>query len=183
MVPLINSEQICRITTADMCNTIFEKCSRRVQRELYINIDVFWNRVSRFKSTLLSAVTKEVKDDANSMPLTVKYVDQPLSKNVEDESNNIIEALKLWCETLDKITGEQKQQSSYVDATGQLSYPITLNVYLFLSEIEGHPTYTGFELNYYSFGNYNVLIAIYLGLLIINMNSREILLFLFKTCQ
>jgi hypothetical protein len=112
MVPLINSEQICRRKTADMCNTIFEKCSRRVQRELNINIDMFWNRVSRFKSTLLSAAMKEVKDDANSMSLTVKYVDQPLSKNVEDESNNIIEALKLWCEALDKNTGEQKQQSS-----------------------------------------------------------------------
>ena len=32
-----------------------------------------------------------------SMPLTIKFVDQPLSENVEDENNNIIEALKLWC--------------------------------------------------------------------------------------
>jgi hypothetical protein len=87
MVPLINSEQICRRKTANMCNTIFEKCSRRVQRELNINIDVFRNRVNRFKSTLLSAVAKEVKDAANSMPLTVKYVNQSLSENVEDENN------------------------------------------------------------------------------------------------
>ena len=121
MVPLINSEQICRRKTADMCNTIFEKCSRRVQRELNINIDTFRNRVNRFKSTLLSAVAKEVKDAANSMPLTVKYVIQSLSENVEDENNNIIEALKLWCETLHKNTGEQKQLSSYVDVTGQLN--------------------------------------------------------------
>ena len=53
-------------STADIYNTIFEKCSRRVQREL--NIDLFWNRVSRFKRELLSAVAKEVKDDVNSMP-------------------------------------------------------------------------------------------------------------------
>ena len=71
MVLLINSEQIYRRKTADMCNMMFEKCSRRVQRE--------------------------VKDDVNSMPLTIKYVDQPLSENVEDENNNSIEALKLWC--------------------------------------------------------------------------------------
>ena len=68
MVPLINSKQIYRRKTADMCNTMFEKCSRRVQRE--------------------------VSDNVNSMPLTIKYVDQPLSENVEDENNNIIEALK-----------------------------------------------------------------------------------------
>ena len=77
-------------------------------------------------------------------------------------------------------TGEQKQQSSYFDITGQLSPPITLNVYSFLSEIEDHPTYTGFEFNYYSFCNYNVLIAIYLGLLNINMNAREIICFYSK---
>ena len=47
---------------------------------------MFRNRVSRFKSKLLSAVAKEVKDNAKSMHLTVKYVDQPLSENVEDES-------------------------------------------------------------------------------------------------
>jgi hypothetical protein len=86
MGPQINSEQIFRRKTADMCNTILEKRSRRVQRELNINIDVFRNRVSRFKSTLLSAVAKEVKDNAKSMHLTVKYVDQPLSANVGDES-------------------------------------------------------------------------------------------------
>ena len=51
-----------------MCNTMFEKCSRRVQRE--------------------------VRDNVNSMPLTIKYVDQPLAENVEDENNNIIETLK-----------------------------------------------------------------------------------------
>ena len=114
------------------------------------------------------------------MPLTVKYVDQPLSENVEGESNNIIESLRLWCETLDKNTGKQKQQSSYVDVTDQLSPPIIFNVYSFLSEIEGHPTYRGFEFNYYSFGNYNVLIAIHLGMLIINMNAREIICFYSK---
>ena len=180
MVPLINSKRICRRKPADMCNTIFEKCSRRVQRELKINIDVFRNRVNRFKSTLLSAFAKEVKDAANSMPLTVKYVIQSLSENVEDENNNIIEALKLWCDSLHKNTGEQKQLASYIDVTGQLSPPITLNVYSFLSEIEGHPTYTGFKFNYYSFGNCNVLIAIYLGLLIISMNAREIISFYSK---
>ena len=52
---------------------MFEKCSRRVQRELNINIDVFWNGVSIFKRKLISAVAKEVKDDVNSMTLTVKY--------------------------------------------------------------------------------------------------------------
>ena len=46
-------------STADIYNTIFEKCSRRVQRDL--NIDVLRNRVSRFKSKLLSAFAKEVK--------------------------------------------------------------------------------------------------------------------------
>jgi hypothetical protein len=29
------------------------------------------------------------------MPLNVNYVDQPLSSNVEDENNNIIEAM-VW---------------------------------------------------------------------------------------
>ena len=53
-------------STADICNSIFEKCSRRVQRE--VNIDMLRNRVSRFKRKLLSAVAKEVKDNANSMP-------------------------------------------------------------------------------------------------------------------
>ena len=83
MVPLINSEQICRRKTADMCNTIFEKCSRRVQRELKINIDMFRNRVNRFKSTLLSAFAKEVKDAANSMLLTVKYVTSMLTNRYQ----------------------------------------------------------------------------------------------------
>ena len=131
MVPLINSKQIYRRKAADMCNTMLEKCSRRVQRE--------------------------VRDDVKSMPLTIKHVDQPLSENVEGESNNIIESLRLWCETLDKNTGKHKQQSSYVDVTGQLSPPIALNVYSFLSEIEGHPTYTGFEFNYYSLSNYKII--------------------------
>jgi len=53
-------------STADIYNSIFGKCSRRVQREL--NIDMFWNKGSRFKRKLLPAVAKEVKDDANSMP-------------------------------------------------------------------------------------------------------------------
>jgi len=53
-------------STADIYNSIFEKCSRRVQRELYI--DMLRNRVSRFKRKLLSAVAKEVKDNASSMP-------------------------------------------------------------------------------------------------------------------
>jgi len=85
-------------STADIYNSIFEKCSRTVQREL--DIEVFWNRVSRFKRKLRSAVAEEIRNDANSMPLTIKYVDQPLSENVEDESNNIIEALKLWIKIL-----------------------------------------------------------------------------------
>ena len=53
-------------STTDIYNSVFEKYSRRVQREL--NIEVFRNKVSRFKRKLLSAVAKEVKDDANSMP-------------------------------------------------------------------------------------------------------------------
>ena len=57
-------------STTDIYNSIFEKCSRRVQREL--NIDMIWNKVSRFKRKLLSAVAKEVKDDANSMPRVLR---------------------------------------------------------------------------------------------------------------
>ena len=53
-------------STADVYNSIFEKYSRKVQREL--NIEVFSNKVSRFKRKLLPAVAKEVKDDANSIP-------------------------------------------------------------------------------------------------------------------
>ena len=53
-------------STAYIYNSIFEKCSRWVQ--LGLNIDVFWNKVSRFKRKLLSVVAKEFKDDANSMP-------------------------------------------------------------------------------------------------------------------
>jgi hypothetical protein len=62
----ISSDLTGSTSTADIYNSIFEKYSRRVQREL--NIDVFWNKLSRFKRKLLSAVAKEVKDDANSMP-------------------------------------------------------------------------------------------------------------------
>ena len=62
----ISSDLTGSASTADIYNSIFEKYSRRVQREL--NIDVFWNKLSRFKRKLLSAVAKEVKDDANSMP-------------------------------------------------------------------------------------------------------------------
>ena len=57
----ISSNLTGSTSTADIYNTIFEKCSRRVQREL--NIDVLRNRVSRFKSKLLSAIAKEVKYD------------------------------------------------------------------------------------------------------------------------
>jgi hypothetical protein len=61
-------------STADIYNSIFEKCSRTVQREL--NIEVFWNRVSRFKRKLLPAVAKQVKDDDNSMPRVLHLIEE-----------------------------------------------------------------------------------------------------------
>ena len=61
-------------STADIYNSIFEKCSRRVQREL--NIEVFWNKVSRFKRKLLPAVKKEVKGDANSIPRVLHLIEE-----------------------------------------------------------------------------------------------------------